>query len=241
MEDKRSLIDGEWLRSSHISAAQCLMKHAFPDQKGLCDPSYLSDKFQWPSSPRKFVQIAHVKNNHWICLSNVLCEDEGVVELFDSMHTSLLVDNTIKQQTSTILHCQSPSFKIRVVNVQQQESADTCGLFAIAMAFDLCKGTDPFLSVYSESQLRTHLYKCFESKTFLQFPAGTLKQRQNRIIEEVEVQVYCVCRNPDVVPHLGDMACCCKCENWFHEKCVDIPRKVFRRPDVIWFCSSCVH
>ena len=76
-----------------------------------------------------------------MCLSNMLCEGD-VVELFDSIHTNREVDNTTKQQAATILCCQSLSFSIRVINVQQQEKGNTCGLFAIAMAFDLCEGKD---------------------------------------------------------------------------------------------------
>lgn len=141
-EDEKSLIDGEWLRSNHIYAAQSLLKLSFPHQSGLCDTILLAEKFQWPSTPKKFIQIVHVNGNHWACLSNSLCEG-NVVELYDSMHTDPELENTIKQQASTILHCELPSFTIRVVNVQQQEKGDTCGLFAIAMAFELCEERDP--------------------------------------------------------------------------------------------------
>ena len=47
---------------------------------------------------------------------------------------------------------QLPSFKIQVMNVQIQKSADSCGLYAIAMAF---AGKDP------ESQMRSQLEQCF--------------------------------------------------------------------------------
>ena len=183
-EDERSLVNNEWLKSSHIYAAHSLLKQSFPHQNGLCDPSYLAEKFLWSaSSSNKFIQIMHVGGNHWVCLSNMLCEGD-VVELFDSMHTNREVDDTTKQQAATILCCQSPSFSIRVINVQQQEKGNTCGLFAIAMAFDLCEGKDPFLSSYNESMLRTHLYKCFGQEKISRFPGCVLRKRRRRISRE---------------------------------------------------------
>ena len=174
-----------------------------------------------------------------MCLSNMLCEGD-VVELFDSMHTNREVDNTTKQQAATILCCQSPSFSIHVINVQQQEKGNTCGLFAIAMAFDLCEGKDPLLSSYNESMLRTHLYKCFGQEKISRFPGCVLRKRRRRISREIEVEVYCVCRNTDITAHLGDMVCCSKCENWFHEKCVSVPTVALKQEKVKWFCSNCI-
>lgn len=237
LEDERSLLRGEWLKSSHISAAQSLLKYAFPQQNGLCDTSYLREKYHWPSTPQNFVQIIHV-NDHWVCLSNSLCNEDGVVELFDSLHSTSL-DDTIIQQASTILCCQSPSFKIRVVNVQQQKGGETCGLFSIAFACDLCEGNDPFHSLYNESELQEHLYKCFQDERITPFPREIIR-RNKRILDEVEVFVYCTCRNPEITSHLGNMACCCKCEEWYHEKCVAIPKRAFSQPDVDWFCFNCI-
>ena len=109
------LLSGGWLTASHISAAHLLLKRAFPKQNGLCDTNYLADKFTWPSSNKAFVQVIHVSGSHWACLSNVFCEGQNIVDLFDSMPGD--VGRTIKEQAATILHCQAASFTIRVVNV----------------------------------------------------------------------------------------------------------------------------
>ena len=58
---------------------------------------------------------------------------------------------------------------ICVINVQQQKLGDSCGLFAIAMALDICDGRDPFLNSYSEVEMRFHLEKCFKSKFLTKF------------------------------------------------------------------------
>ena len=145
-EDRRILRSGQWLTANHISAAQSLLKKSHPLQNGLCDTSYLVERFQWPSDPHKFVQIIHVGGAHWACVSNRFCkEDEKhVVELFDSLQTT--PRDSIKEQVCTMLRCEKSFLTIRVINVQQQTTGDSCGLFAIAMAQDICNGRDPGLS-----------------------------------------------------------------------------------------------
>jgi len=59
---------------------------------------------------------------------------------------------------------------IRVVNVQCQQGGDNCGVFAVAMAFDLCEGRDPFLCSYDETLMRSHLEDCFEQEGITRFP-----------------------------------------------------------------------
>lgn len=66
-EDRRQLLSGGWLTANHISAAHLLLKDAFPKQNGLCDTSYLVNKFMWSSSNDAFIQIIYVSGNHWVC------------------------------------------------------------------------------------------------------------------------------------------------------------------------------
>ena len=155
--DRSILRSGQWLTANHISAAQSLLKQTHPLQNGLCYTSYLLDRFQWSSVPDDFVQIIHVGGAHWACVSNQFCkEDEKhVVDLFDSLHTT--PGNTIKEQVCTILRCKKSILTIRVINVQQQTTGDSCGLFAIAMATDICRGKDPFRSTYDENEMRKNV------------------------------------------------------------------------------------
>ena len=123
------------------------------------------------------------------------------------------------------------------MNVQLQQSSDSCGLYAIAMAYHLCDGKDPCHISYTESQMRSHLEKCFVTKTISAFPNESRSLRQ-KIIEETEVSIYCVCRYPETTSHFGDMVCCDKCSQWCHEDCLQIPRKVFGK-DISWVCPYC--
>jgi len=53
---------------------------------GSSDTSNLAEKFNWPSTPQKFVQIIHIGGCRWECLLNKFVEGEThVMELFNHM------------------------------------------------------------------------------------------------------------------------------------------------------------
>ena len=132
------LNDGQRLTANHICAAQRLLKAQFPAQNGLRDTHYLHVYNEWDSDPDDFVQILFVDSCHWVCLSNVYCED-GCVDLYDSMVSDPPEDGSIVRQACTILKSLSlSSVKINLVNVTQQVGGTDCALFAIAFATDLC-------------------------------------------------------------------------------------------------------
>ena len=56
------------------------------------------------------------------------------------------------------------SLTISVVNVGCQEGGTDCGLYAIAMAYDLCAGVDPVSRKYMQSEMRNSLYNCIGTK-----------------------------------------------------------------------------
>lgn len=152
------------------------------------------------------------------------------------------VSSTIKEQAATILHYQASSFTIRVVNVQRQEGGDSCGLFAIAMAYDICNRQVPFEFSYNESRLRAHLQHCFQQEKISKFPGiNSSRRKRKRVLNEIGVDVFCVCPYPDIdiTTCLGNMACCPVCDEWFHEDCEDIADIVFSE-NVNWVCSNCM-
>ena len=78
-----------------------------------------------------------------------------------SMHTNPKVDGSIVCQVCTISASPKSSFTLNVVNVQYQQGYSDCGLFAVAMAYDLCAGKDPFQLSYDRARFRTDLESCF--------------------------------------------------------------------------------
>ena len=193
LHDQRVLQDNGWLSANHISAANKLMLKAFPQQNGLQD-TFLAKKMSWPSIPKDFVQIIHVGDCHWACLSNKLCKEDNIVELYDSLH--MKPGDTVQEQVSTIMNCEAATIIIRVMNIERQWSGHACGLYAIAAAVDLCLGNDPCLSLYDEENMRNHLELCFRKRAIAQFPQQ-FRDTSQRVLKEISVPVYCICRYPD--------------------------------------------
>lgn len=138
----------------------------------------------------------------------------------------------------TILYSPDTKLTVNVINVQQQDGFDDCGLHAIAMATDLCGGRDPVGRRYFQSRMRCHLQMCFEKCEIDFFPSTSRVPVANRIGHQCVVSVYCLCRKPD---SLVAMACCDKCDMWYHEGCVPIPDNVLldEHDLVPWICCQC--
>ena len=224
-QDEEVLLNGGWLTATHIAAVHNLLRKPFPNQEGLNDTSVLSEKLKWPSNPTKFVQII-LLHLHWACLSNLYCEP-GAVDIYDSLHTK----GEIVKQACAIMQSDRSTISINVVDVQCQTGASDCGLFAAAMAFDLCLGVDPFLRKYDQ---RKHLMSCFKRKDVVCFPEATLTghDEKSRVVKEVTTEIFCICPLPEEEP----MACCDTCGLWYHENCVKIPKEVF--DDEIFCCME---
>lgn len=233
--DKHTLCNGDWLNANHIAAGNKLLKARFLNQNGLQDTCLLSKK-RWNSKPEEFIQILHVAGNHWVCASNKLSADH-TVEIFDSLHIELKEDGETASLVSCILATDRPSFDLDLVNVHRQRLYNDCGLFALAFAFDLCSGDDPYESLYDQDAMRSHLVKCFERQEFKQFPRVTENSLlpKRRVRSTITVKVYCHCRELEKCP----MASCDKCHEWYHDTCEQIPLEVFSNPDTPWTCSLC--
>ena len=54
--------------------------------------------------------------------------------------------------------------EINVPTVQQEFGSCDCGLFAIAFTLHLAMGNDPQHILFEQSQMRSHLLKCFQKK-----------------------------------------------------------------------------
>ena len=86
-------------------------------------------------------------------------------------------------------------------------------------------GKDPCCMAYDERLMRGHLEQCYDSEKLSHFPRTSRRSCKRRIYKEVEVEVYCICRFPDVhvTERFGHMAECDSCKQWYHQECLDIP------------------
>ena len=239
MLDMEKLVDGRWLSANHISAGQRLLRQTYPHQHGLQDTCKLSQK-KWLDVPQEFVQVIFVAQNHWACLTNKFSTSANTVDLYDSMHSVPSEQNSIVRQACAILKAQESSVTINVINVQIQKEASDCGLFALAMATDLCREVDPINLHYHQDRMRVHLKECFEKLILTPFPS-TLNSENNkqRVVNSTKVEIYCLCRQPEVLP----MVECDNCMTWYHVKCASVSEDVLKRldedPRVVWFCPTC--
>jgi len=229
-------VEGEWLSSQHIAACNTLLRSMYPGQNGLQDTCLLEQRGVWASKSEGFVQIIHVSPDHWVCLSNKF-SPEGTVDLFDSLHTVPLEDGSIVAQACCIMHTPESILTVNVVSITFQEGGSDCGLFAIAMAYDLCAGVDPVSRKYQQEQMRSHLHSCISSKQLKPFPSQA-RDVPKRTLGGVSVEVHCFCRQPEGGKW---MVCCDGCQTWYHEGCVPIPEDVRNdtEDEFFWQCPQC--
>ena len=70
--DKEAILRGERLNDIHILFAQALLQQQFPGVQGL-SCTLTKDRLRLDID-KDIVQVCHVRNNHWIVVSNILSE-----------------------------------------------------------------------------------------------------------------------------------------------------------------------
>ena len=78
-DDQQALEGDHWLSNRHISAVNTLLRQQHLGQNGLQDTLELSKNLKWRSNSVDFVQIVHVSQNHWVCVSNILSPPDIVM------------------------------------------------------------------------------------------------------------------------------------------------------------------
>ena len=220
-EDRQDLAGGGWLSSTHMAAVNTLFKQHYPGKNGLQDTAVLSQHLNWESSNSNFVQILYVTQNHWVCASNVLSTPD-IVEVFDSLPATF--SSTLTTKVAAMLHSSKSKFILRYIEVQHQNGADDCGLFAIAFAKALCAGKDLHLLSFDQKKMRQHLQSNLEGGTITGFPSAAKPQRSQRRRVKISryIQIYCHCRLPwslQSYKKFGNLIQCSQCKEWYHQYC----------------------
>ena len=218
--DKQEIIEGAWLNDRHINAGQKCLKRQFVEQAGLQDTLVLKELAVYKSSKENFIQILNVNASHWVCISNKGLPP-GIVVVFDSMPSYTKDSTCLQKQVSVILHTMQKFFVIQHVDVQRQNGASDCGLFALAFAVALCNGQYPHEYKYNQDRMRHHLIECLEKQCMTPFPSTPRRMSQQRIVYQQTISVYCTCRMPwdrkDSTK--GSLVCCGNCHEWYHQAC----------------------
>ena len=218
-----------WLTDKIIHAAQILLLQFFPNMAG----PVLQKVFAFQVHSGEFVQIIHVRNNHWCVVSTVGCET-GVVHVYDSLYRTLSKETV--RLIASLAYSPCSELRVTMMDVEKQSNLSDCGVLAIAYAFDLCSGLNPCTVRFDHSKIRSHLATCLEDCQFSRFPV--LGERKSAVRKPKIVELHCSCRMPE---EKGDeMAQCDVCHVWYHRHSMDIPSEVFGESDVHWECKRCV-
>ena len=222
------------LNDSIINASQQLLKELFPFLPGLQGVE-LGAIMGFEVEAGEFVQIVHNGKNHWLLISTIGVE-HPTVRVYDSMYNSL--GSHTQNQIAALLHTDSSSISIEMMNVQVQAGGSDCGPFAIAFATALAFGKNPEDYYFDQDALRPHLIKCFESGKMEFFPYTRASRNVRKVKATANIQVFCSCCMPETSGTKWIQ--CSQCAEWFHqERCVKVPSVAVRKKNVPWFCPQC--
>ena len=90
------------------------------------------------------------------------------MQFFDSIHTRLSA--RVKIQIANTVCTSNPHITISFQNVQKQTGSADCVLFSIAFATGLVFGKGPENDYFNQSEMRSHLLRCFEKCKMELFP-----------------------------------------------------------------------
>ena len=135
-----------------------------------------------------------MKHSHWICVSNKSC-NAGTVKIYDSLRTCDL-PLSAKEVISALLRYQKKKVTLIFPDVRQQSDGSACGVFALAYAYTLYQGEDPFEIQYDVPKLRPHFLSCLRKKEFTVFPSVKTRHTLCKTIM-TSFKIYYVCRLPE--------------------------------------------
>ena len=123
---------------------------------------------------------------------STISSSPGTVNLYDTLYNT--ANSIAIRHACHMLMFSGDSVTFINEKVQRQLNFNDCGLFALAIATDLCYGVDPATQSYEQSNLHQHYVNCLESRKMVPFPK-TLGQVFHHLGTAKQiVAIYCVCR-----------------------------------------------
>ena len=158
--DKEAIFRGERLNDLHILFGQALLKQQFPGVQGLsCTLTQNRLRFD---IDREIAQVCHVRNDHWIIISNILSEAKRI-HIFDSVYsdidesTGALVSSMFNQPVELQVHS----------SLEKQKGSSDCGVYLYCcMCVSIAQRIHEFFSVTLHAQSLFHVLSSFIYFTF---------------------------------------------------------------------------
>eukprot|EP00731_Ephydatia_muelleri_P002138 Em0001g2138a len=179
-----------WLNDNIINAAQTLLKTKY-DTPGLQNTLLTTALQGCVVGGEEFVQVLHSGGNHWLTVSTIGFP-YSTVNIYDSMCCTL--PHSTQKMTCALLVSHEPNVTLRFIDVDRQNNANDCGLYALAFASTLCSGKDPRHITFSKTDLRKHLLQCLMQNEMEPFPGEKLR-RKKMVKETMILEIFCTCRS----------------------------------------------
>ena len=150
-----------WFRKGRNGLVSCLHVGKYQLHHSYCD-------FAPPAVSIISTAISEGQT-HWITFSS---HKRGAVKIYDSKNSTFLPLETKMDIYNATQREAGEPLEIEFVRCDQQANNFDCAVYAIANAFALCYGINPAHFKYNGGkQMREHLIKCMEAKTFTWFPS----------------------------------------------------------------------
>ena len=132
-------------------------------------------------------------------------------------------------QIANIVCTSNPHITISFQNVQKQAGFADCGLFSIAFATALVFGKRPENYYFNQNEMRFHLLRCFEKRKMELFPTVRERKLRGNLITKTDIiEVYCICRMPELTG--SQWIECSKCNEWYHTgTCVTVTPSCWKK------------
>ena len=159
--DKEAILSGERLNDIHILFAQTLLRQQFPGVQGL-SCTLTQNRLRFDIDKERVAQVCHVRNDHWIVISNILSEAKKI-DIFDSVYSD------IEENTAALvsgMFDQPVELKV-YPSLEKQKGSMDCGVYCIAVCASLLHRAP---INFSQSLLRPKLISCFEKFHVSPFP-----------------------------------------------------------------------
>ena len=244
LSDPKNILKSEyWLTGDDINGFQYILSQheRFSKYEGFQDVlTFPCIRPLAGQCKKRFIQIANIRNSHWITISNVFSESPNEVNVYDSMASDKF-DSSLITLVSSIMR--KKKFQMTSMRVTQQTGGNDCGLFACAFAASLLLHQNPVNFNYVQSQLRSHFLKIIQSGVVVPFPAGFKRETRGKSNYRFSkmIQAYCYCKLANIEECFDiRMIMCDKCNDYYHEFCVTkIPDKVWEDKSSKYCCPTC--
>ena len=232
------LKDGVWLTDEHVDHVQWLLSEQHSTVNGFHSVlAFEAENAKVAKGQKNFIQLLNMSGDHWVTVTNIGCR-ENHVKVYDSLYRQPPKCQKSRDKfmacLAALLSTSQAEMLVEWPSLKRQKGCSDCGLFALAVAVSLCNGDDPSMQDYDQTVMREHLALCVDCRQMSVFPTKSASRNIGKSRQVIE-PVFCNCRMPYAEGTF--MIQCMKCQEWFHQKCENVPKSV--SAETVFHCKAC--